>query len=615
MALVAGSRLGPYEVLSPVGAGGMAEVYRARDPRLGRDVAIKVLPDDFAADRDRLRRFEQEARAVAALSHPNVVVVHDVGTQGGRPYLVTELLEGETLGERLRHGALPLREAVETAVHVAEGLAAAHAKTIAHRDLKPANVFLTKEGRVKILDFGLARWERLGPEDETASAVTDPGMPLGTVGYMSPEQVRGERGDRCSDIFSFGVLLYEMVSGRHPFRRTTGVETQAAILREEPVALSGLGHPEPLERVILRCLEKRPEDRFHSAHDLALALQSVVPLTPLPPPVARTGWRRRAVAVGVGALVVLAGLGWWLRPTRVPDRPPAPVKITPFTTDGGIKLFPRLSPDGEKVAYTWASPSEGADIYVKPLGPGTRAIRLTNHPDLVGSPAWSPDGRLIAFARSFSFGDPRLALYTVPSLGGTERKLTEGPSYVYPSLSWSPDGRGSVFAVQRSKDEPSRVVRLSLDTLEKRALTSPPEGSGRRSVPGLVAGREPGGLLAVGGGAAAREPRHLGSADGGWRAPTADQGALLRELQPDLDREGRRDRLPGAGPDPSRESGGRRAGAGGGGGTECRQPFHPGESDGVRAVGGRAPGHLAGPGSEGPAFRTDTGEADRLQPS
>ena len=304
MPLSAGTRLGPYEILDLVGAGGMGEVYRAheildlvgaggmgevyraRDPRLGRDVAVKVLPDDIAGDRDRLRRFEREARAVAALSHPNVVVVHDVGTDGGRPYVVTELLEGETLGERLRKGALPLREAVETAVHVAHGLAAAHAKTIAHRDLKPANVFLTTDGRVKILDFGLARWEGLNPEETTASAVTGQGTCLGTVGYMSPEQVRGGRGDHRSDVFSFGVLLYEMVSGRHPFRRKTGVETQTAILREEPLALNGLGLPEALERVVLRCLEKRPEDRFHSAHDLALALQSIAgaPLTPLPPP-------------------------------------------------------------------------------------------------------------------------------------------------------------------------------------------------------------------------------------------------------------------------------------------------------------------------------------------
>ena len=286
MTLPAGTRLGPYEILDLVGAGGMGEVYRARDPRLGRDVAVKVLPDDIAGDRDRLRRFEREARAVAALSHPNVVVVYDVGTDAGRPYVVTELLEGETLGERLRKGALPLREAIETAVHVAHGLAAAHAKTIAHRDLKPANVFLTTDGRVKILDFGLARWEGLNPEETTASAVTGQGTCLGTVGYMSPEQVRGGRGDHRSDVFSFGVLLYEMVSGRHPFRRKTGVETQTAILREEPLALNGLGLPEALERVVLRCLEKRPEDRFHSAHDLALALQSIAgaPLTPLPPP-------------------------------------------------------------------------------------------------------------------------------------------------------------------------------------------------------------------------------------------------------------------------------------------------------------------------------------------
>ena len=286
MPLSAGTRLGPYEILDRIGAGGMGEVYRARDSRLGRDVAVKVLPDEIAADRDRLRRFEREARAIAALSHPNVVIVHDVGTGAGRPYVVTELLEGETLGERLRKGALPLREAVETAVQVARGLAAAHAKAIAHRDLKPANVFLVRDGRVKILDFGLARVEGLHPEDVTASVTTDPGTRLGTVGYMSPEQIRGGRGDHRSDVFSLGILLFEMASGRHPFRRRTGVETQTAILREDPLALEGLGLPEALERVMLRCVEKRPEDRFNSAHDLALALQSITGalLTPLPPP-------------------------------------------------------------------------------------------------------------------------------------------------------------------------------------------------------------------------------------------------------------------------------------------------------------------------------------------
>jgi hypothetical protein len=278
MALSAPTRLGPYEILGLVGAGGMGDVYRARDPRLGRDVAVKVLPGEVAGDPERLQRFEREARAVAALNHPNILTVHDVGMDpaaAGTPYVVTELLEGETLAERLRKGALSLREAIETAVQVAQGLAAAHAKTIAHRDLKPANVFLTTDGRVKILDFGLARWEGLGPEEATASVATDPGTRLGTVGYMSPEQVRGGRGDHRSDIFSLGVVLYEMLTGRRAFARPSAVETLNAILNEDPPELSGLGTtiPVAVDRLVRRCVEKRPEVRFQSAHDVALALE------------------------------------------------------------------------------------------------------------------------------------------------------------------------------------------------------------------------------------------------------------------------------------------------------------------------------------------------------
>jgi serine/threonine-protein kinase len=254
----------------------MGEVYRARDTRLGRDVAIKVLPAEFAADAERLRRFEQEAKAVAALDHPNILAIHDVGTHVGSPYLVTELLEGETLHERLRGGGLPVRKAVETAVQIAQGLAAAHEKGIIHRDLKPANVFVTKDGHVKLLDFGLAKLETLRAAQEPAKATTvvgatEAGTTLGTVGYMSPEQVRGQAVDHRTDIFSFGCVLYEILAGRSPFRRDTAPDTTSAILHDEPAALPA-GVPGPLGKIVNGCLEKRPEDRFSSAHDLALAL-------------------------------------------------------------------------------------------------------------------------------------------------------------------------------------------------------------------------------------------------------------------------------------------------------------------------------------------------------
>jgi serine/threonine protein kinase len=260
----------------------MGEVYRARDIRLGRDVAIKVLPAEFAGDPERLRRFEQEARAVAALDHPNILAIHDVGTHEGSPYLVTELLEGESLRERLSSGAIPVRKAVETAVQIGQGLAAAHEKGIVHRDLKPANVFVTRDGHVKILDFGIAKLIASRSLVEPAQATTvveatEAGATLGTVGYMSPEQVRGQEVDQRSDIFSFGCVLYEMLSGRSPFKRETVADTTSAILHEDPAPLSPSGQAiaPALQEIVSRCLEKRAEERFSSAHDLALALRAV----------------------------------------------------------------------------------------------------------------------------------------------------------------------------------------------------------------------------------------------------------------------------------------------------------------------------------------------------
>ncbi|MDD5565042.1 MAG: protein kinase, partial [Thermoanaerobaculaceae bacterium] len=284
--LSAGCRLGPYEIVGAIGAGGMGEVYRARDTRLGRDVAIKVLPAQVASDPARLRRFEQEARAVAALDHPNILALHDVGTYQGSPFIVTELLEGDTLRDRLKAGRLTVRNSVETAVQIAQGLAAAHEKGIVHRDLKPANVFATKDGHVKILDFGIAKLTRPDPGPQATTVAPEPsteaGALMGTVGYMSPEQVRGLPADQRTDIFSFGCVFYEMLSGRSPFRKESTAETMTAILHDDPPALAGIGReiPPALERIVTRCLEKRPEDRFTSARDLGFALQAVVESVP-----------------------------------------------------------------------------------------------------------------------------------------------------------------------------------------------------------------------------------------------------------------------------------------------------------------------------------------------
>ncbi len=282
MALSQGDHLGPYEILGLLGAGGMGEVYRARDPRLDRDVAIKVLPEDVASDRERLRRFEKEARAAGALNHPNILAVYDVGTHEGSPYLVTELLEGDTIRARLAGASLPTEKTVDFAVQIARGLAAAHDKGIVHRDLKPENLFVTKDGLVKILDFGLAKLRGpqgqprgTGDDVETASRTTDSGAVIGTAGYMSPEQVRGQTVDHRSDFFSFGAVLYEMLSGQRAFQGDSGVELLNAILKEEPrdIRDAERGITPQLTRVLKRCLEKRPEERFQSAHDLAVALE------------------------------------------------------------------------------------------------------------------------------------------------------------------------------------------------------------------------------------------------------------------------------------------------------------------------------------------------------
>src|SRR5271170_7362154 len=281
MALSSGTKLGPYEIQSPLGAGGMGEVYRARDARLGRDVAIKVLPEALAKDADRLRRFEQEARTIAALNHPNILGIHDIGAHDGAPFLVSEFLEGQTLRDKLVSGPLPVRRAIEYALGITEGLAAAHEKGIVHRDLKPENVFITRDGRVKVLDFGLAKLVRPEESHDTvatlASPATLPGMVLGTVGYMSPEQVRGEPIDPRSDIFSFGAVLYEMLTGKRAFKRETSAETMSAILREEPPELheGSWQGPPALQRILVRCLEKNVERRFQSASDLAFAIESL----------------------------------------------------------------------------------------------------------------------------------------------------------------------------------------------------------------------------------------------------------------------------------------------------------------------------------------------------
>ncbi|HEY8850393.1 MAG TPA: serine/threonine-protein kinase, partial [Thermoanaerobaculia bacterium] len=278
MPLQENAQLGPYRIMNKLGEGGMGAVYRARDTRLGRDVAIKILTAVTLSDREKLQRFEQEARATGMLNHPNLLTIYDVGNSEGTPFLVSELLEGETLRTRIDRGPIPPRKAVDIALQLAHGLAAAHEKGIVHRDLKPENVFITKEGRVKILDFGIAKLSATGSEGPSFQmAATEPGMVLGTVGYMSPEQIRGELVDRRSDIFAFGAIVYEMLTGKRAFKRSSSIETLSAILREDPPDLSEAlpNIPPQLEKLVRRCLEKDRDQRFQSARDLAFNLETL----------------------------------------------------------------------------------------------------------------------------------------------------------------------------------------------------------------------------------------------------------------------------------------------------------------------------------------------------
>jgi eukaryotic-like serine/threonine-protein kinase len=439
MPLQSGARLGPYEVLAPLGAGGMGEVYRARDPRLGRDVAVKVLPDALRSDPDRLRRFEQEARAASALNHPNLLAVFDVGSHDGVPFVVSELLEGAALRERLRVGGVTPAKAIEWAVQIALGLAAAHEKGITHRDLKPENLFLTRDGRVKILDFGLAKLHEAATRAEGSSEVptvsngTEPGAILGTVGYMSPEQVRGFSADHRSDIFSFGAVLYEMLSKRRAFAGESSPEVMTAILKEDPPELaSSVRNLSPaLGRIVRRCLEKRPEERFHSAHDLALALEAISTSPEGAPETAPE--RLRVVAsrpwmVLATALAALLGLlaGWrYLRPSGVDL---SRYRFTPFATDAEMEEEGAWSPDGRSIAY--ARVSHGREqIFVRSLDADS-PVQLTRGPD-AGGPFWSADSGRILFLSEAK-------VWSVGAAGG-EPELVQKEEVAAAAL--SPDGK------------------------------------------------------------------------------------------------------------------------------------------------------------------------------
>ncbi len=445
MTLTSGTKLGPYEIIAPLGAGGMGEVYRARDTRLGREVALKVLPESFSRDADRLRRFEQEARAVAALNHPNILAIHDIGEQDGSPFIVSELLDGHSLRAELENGALPARKASDYAAQIAQGLAAAHDKSIIHRDLKPENIFLTKEGRVKILDFGLAKLApSAGAKTHSdgmtlTSSPTEAGMVMGTAGYMAPEQVRGAAIDSRTDIFAFGAVLYEMISGQRAFRRDTAAETMTAILKEDPPELSEIDHPVSpgLERIVRRCLEKQPEQRFQSAKDLAFALEALTGTssrTAANAAIAADARRPRwplfvAVAAALG-LAVGAAVTWYLRPAAAP-----PPTFTRVSFQRGEVIRGRFTPDAKTVLYS-AKLAEGV--------PDTYSIR-EDYP--ASTPLGMSGALLLAISRQGEMAvlmRPRYfahyewggTLATSPMGGSAPRELQENVV----DADWGPDG-------------------------------------------------------------------------------------------------------------------------------------------------------------------------------
>jgi Tol biopolymer transport system component len=387
-----GSRLGPYEIVSLLGAGGMGEVYRARDERIGRDVAFKVLAPEYAADPDRLRRFEQEARAAGQLNHPNILALYDVGSHEGSPYLVTELLEGESLRQRLEGGVLPPRKVLGVAIQVALGLAAAHEKGIVHRDLKPENLFVTTDGHVKILDFGLAKLRpgatvTGGEPAPTVVGGTEPGFVMGTAAYMSPEQVRGEVVDHRSDIFSLGCVLYELLSGAKAFHRDSAVETMNAILKDEPPDLSTLDPKVPpgLARVVQHCLEKHPGDRFQSARDLAFDLETVRRTMEssgpgvggaLPSARLQARLHKATIALLAVALALAAAGAAFIAGKRAGHRAHAArTNFTRLTVERGRVFSARFSPDGKTVFYAAAWNGRPVEVFeVRPGSPASRPL-------------------------------------------------------------------------------------------------------------------------------------------------------------------------------------------------------------------------------------------------
>jgi eukaryotic-like serine/threonine-protein kinase len=485
MPLSPGTRLGPYEIVALLGQGGMGEVYRARDPRLARDVAIKVLHAAVTLDPDRRNRFELEARAAGGLSHPNIVAVFDIGQEDGAMYVVQELLEGETLRDRLKAGALPLRKAIDYAIQAARGLAAAHAKGIVHRDLKPENLFLTKDGRLKILDFGLAKLTaaRAAAEGATSAPTellgTEPGMVMGTIGYMSPEQVRGQTVDHRSDLFSLGAILFEMTTGRRAFHGPSAADTMSAILKEEPADVSTINPnlSAGLERIIHHALEKNPEERFHSAQDLAFDLESLsgaTSATQTAAPIVSPSRRKPLIAAGIAALALIGGILLGRTFFSRPGVDLAAYHYTVLASEQGAKSSPMWSPDDKTIAYS-AQIDGVYQILTRSLDQPVPA-QVTHSKEDCFAPFWSPDSSRIFYLSA-------VGLWEIGAAGGTPELRARGVR----SAHISPDGKtlalvdidstgALIQTLPAGVSEPRKLAAISSSGLSYPYLRFSPDG-------------------------------------------------------------------------------------------------------------------------------------------
>ena len=461
--------LSHYRIVRKLGAGGMGVVYLATDTTLGRQVAIKILPSEFTHDEQRLRRFNQEARAASALNHPNILTIHQVGEADGHFFIATEFIDGQSLRERIEaSGKLAVADALNIATQVASALAAAHEAGIIHRDIKPENVMIRRDGYAKVLDFGLAKLTQ-ADSVERQSDETMSGVVVGTTHYLSPEQATGGKADARSDIFSFGTMLYEMIAGRRPFERDTPMATVTAILTEEP-ASPGPTVPTALANVIQRCLRKDPTRRFQTMADVKAALEDAKDQEATP-----TRSNRRLLIMAAWPGIVAAGILVWM--AIKPPRTPEPMRAIPLSTLPGGARYPSFSPTGDRVVFTWSGPAlDNPDVYVQQVDGGT-PLRLTSDPSNDFNPVWSPDGGVIAFLRSQA-QTGRFELRVVPTLGGPERKVADvvvrgGANLTPPYLTWCADSSCLIATDSPGENAPDALFRISFETGEKLQLTHP----------------------------------------------------------------------------------------------------------------------------------------------